>query len=73
MFVRYQWSEDGEYELCELTKTKAEKDSRCNFCDGAITKSENIATLKSLLDNDRPIIYKLHEECAKKSCTRVEF
>ena len=65
MKVRYQWSEDGEVELCERETIITGETVSCYHC--GIPVRANEAAVKLIApDGD---IYVLHPVCADKGCS----
>lgn len=63
MKVHYQWSEDGEIELCECETVMVKEETLCYHCDLAI-RAREMAVKLTASDGD---IYILHPVCAEKS------
>lgn len=61
MKVRYQWSEDGVAETCDIKKVVATADCYCCHCDSKIKAGDTVA-LMTAYDGSH---YLLHIECAK--------
>lgn len=66
MKVHYQWSEDGETELCECETVSVEKEVSCYHCDRTIHVHETVVRLTAPDGG----IYLLHSACAEKSCIK---
>lgn len=66
--VRYQWSEDGEVEVCGYQEITTKAPMTCYHCDSEIRLGDR-AVLLTPLDGDR---YFLHKECADKSIVELE-
>lgn len=64
MKMRYQWSEDGEVELCECEKITVREETSCYQCDLAIQANETAVKLTAP-DGD---VYILHIGCADQNC-----
>jgi len=64
MKVRYQWSEDGDVELCEREIVATGEAASCYHCGFAIRANEDAVKLTAP-DGD---VYLLHPLCADKSC-----
>jgi len=64
MKVRYQWSEDGEIELCEKEVITVKEPIPCYHCDCPIQANE-IAVKLTSSDGS---VYILHSNCAERGC-----
>ena len=64
MKVNYQWSEDGEIELCEYEECVLTEDKECYHCQEKLKKGSTVCRLVPLHFNDT---YYLSLECAKNS------
>ena len=62
--VRYQWSEDGEEEWCELETFTTGETVLCYHCGFAIPVNESAVKLIAP-DGD---VYMLHSACADNGC-----
>lgn len=62
MKIRYWWSEDGEYELCDYQKVVTEQPCHCYHCDREIPAETTVDKLQPR--SGEP--YLMHEECGKK-------
>ena len=63
--VRYQWSEDGETELCSMGNVILKKETDCYHCAQSIPVNTEVVQLVSIKDE---AIYILHKKCANKGC-----
>ena len=66
MKVNYQWSEDGEIELCEYEECVLTEDKECYHCSEKLKKGTKVCRLIPLYEDD---IYYVSLECAKNSIT----
>lgn len=64
MKMRYQWSEDGEIEICECEMVRIREAVECYHCALAIQENE-LAVKLTAPDGD---VYMLHSACADKAC-----
>ena len=65
MKVRYQWSEDGEVELCERETITNRETVPCYHCDCPIKAKEEAVKLTSADGS----VYVLHPVCADRGCS----
>ena len=63
--VRYQWSEDGEAELCSIEGVILKEETECYHCAQPIPINIEAVQLISIKDE---AIYILHKKCANKGC-----
>lgn len=65
IMVRYQWTEDGIPELCEMMEDTLPEEDVCYHCDRKLLEGEKVFVLIST-DGDE---YTICPECEKKACT----
>ena len=63
--VQYQWTNDGEIELCKITESILLEEKICYHCNGKIEIGEKAMFLNSQ-DGDEYIIC---QNCNEKACT----
>ncbi len=66
--VRYQWTEDGDNELCEKREDNLLEDAICYHCNQKMKAGEKADFLFSIDDGAE---YTICPDCAKKACTPV--
>ncbi len=69
MIVRYWWTEEGEFELCERTETVLEEKSECYHCLYKHKKGTKVSILKPIYEE---VTYVMCVGCADKSTQVVE-
>lgn len=62
--VIYQWSEDGDREICTREDFTAHEQGLCYHCDNSIKTGDKI----SILTAPQGYQYRMHSECADKGC-----
>ena len=65
--VRYQWSEDGEVELCMRKDSISDGPGLCYHCDDSIPVGSEVSVLRPYTGG----YYRMHKECADRGCTEV--
>ena len=65
--VQYQWTDEGEVELCKIEEIMLQKEESCYHCDRKMEKGEK-ALILFPQDGDKYIIC---QTCSEKACKFV--